>query len=211
MKKSIFWKNIFAAAAIALALSGCAYKINMAEVLQQPVDSSIRTCYHIWYTDPEDVSALNYMEGQFIPAGTIIEPVEVERGSYDMWGTVSVVDGSIVFRTPEDGKEYCIRYDEHLTLMPIEDFIKQMFTAAPANSIYKDVPPGELARVKAGQLEKGMHRNSVLVVLGPPARSRTSKMTNQSWLYWKNQDVIFRLIFRGDKIRQIGSLDQLTF
>ena len=56
-----------------------------------------------------------------------------------------------------------------------------------------------------------MHLNSVLVLLGPPAKSRTSQMTNQSWLYWKNQDVVFRLIFRGNKIRQIGSLDKLDF
>ena len=56
-----------------------------------------------------------------------------------------------------------------------------------------------------------MHKSSVLVVLGPPAKSRTTEMTNQSWLYWKNRDVVFRLIFRGDKVRQIGSLDKIEF
>ena len=54
-----------------------------------------------------------------------------------------------------------------------------------------------------------MHAASVLVVMGPPAKSRTSQITNQSWLYWKNQDVVFRLIFRGNKIRSIGSLDKI--
>ena len=38
---------------------------------------------------------------------------------------------------------------------------------------------------------------------------RTTEMTNQSWLYWKNRDIVFRLIYRGDKIRQIGALDKL--
>ena len=78
-----------------------------------------------------------------------------------------------------------------------------------AEAVYKDVPKDELARVKAGKIEKNMHTASVLVVLGPPALSRTSKLTNQSWLYWQNRDVVFRLIFRKNKIRQIGSLDKL--
>ena len=63
--------------------------------------------------------------------------------------------------------------------------------------------------VKNGKLKTGMNRNSILVLLGPPARSRTTDLNNQSWLYWKNQDVVFRLIFRKNKIRHIGSLDNL--
>jgi hypothetical protein len=54
-----------------------------------------------------------------------------------------------------------------------------------------------------------MRDSSVLVVLGPPARSRTSQITNRSWLYWKDSDVVFRLIFRKNLIRHIGSLDEL--
>ena len=206
-----FWKNIAATAAIALTFCGCAYKVNVSEVLQQPLNSKLRTSYHLWYTNPENISPLNYMEGQFIPAGTEIEPIEVKRGTYDIWGSVSVVDGSIKFRTPADGKEYTIYYDQHLTMIPIEDFIRQFITLRPASDIYKNVPAKELDKVKAGKLEKNMHLNSVLVLLGPPAKSRTSKLTNQSWLYWKNKDTVFRLIFKGNKIRQIGSLDKLDF
>ena len=206
-----FFKNIAAAAAVMLVMCGCAYKVNVSEVLQQPLESKLRTSYHLWYTDAENISPLNYMEGKFIPAGTEIEPVEVKRGTYDIWGSVSVVDGSIKFRTPADGKEYTIYYDQHLTMIPIEDFIRQFMTVKPESEIYKNVPQKEVARVKAGKLEKNMHINSVLVLLGPPAKSRTSQLTNQSWLYWKNKDVVFRLIFRGNKIRQIGSLDKLDF
>ena len=209
--KYSFIRNLAAAAAIALTFCGCASKVNIQEALQQPLNSQIRTRYHLWYTDSENMSALNFMEGKFIPAGTIIEPISVERGTYDIWGTVSVVDGSITFRTPADGNEYTMRYDEHLTMLPIEDFIRQLFTVDPAESIYKDVPAAELERVKAGRVERGMSNASVLVVLGPPAKSRTTKLTNQSWLYWKNQDVVFRIIFRGNKIRQIASLDKLSF
>lgn len=209
MKKNLF--KSFAVISAALMLTGCASKVNISEVLQQPEKSEIRTRYHIWYTNAEDISALNYMEGAFIPAGTVIEPITAERGSYDIWGTVSVVDGTIKFRTPADGKEYTMRYDAHLTMIPIEDFIKQMFTVESIDTIYAKVPANELPQVKAGKLVKNMHRESVLVLLGPPAKSRTSSMTNQSWLYWKNRDVVFRLIFRGDKVRQIGSLDKIEF
>ena len=205
-----FFKNIAAVAVVAITLCGCASKVNISEVLQQPLESSVRTRYHLWYTDQTNISPLNFMEGKFIPAGTVIEPVSVERGSYDMWGSVSVVDGSIKFRTPADGQEYTIRYDQRLTMIPIEDFIRQLFTVEKADAVYSAVPEKELARVKAGRIEKNMHRASVMVVLGPPAKSRTSQMTNQSWLYWKNRDVVFRLLFRGDKVRQIATLDDLA-
>ena len=209
MKYNFF---IAAAAACMLALGcGCASKVNLSEALQQPLNSQVRTRYHIWYTNEENVSALNYMEGNFIPAGTVIEPVAIERGSYDIWGTVSVVDGSIKFRTPHDGKVFTMQYDENLTMLPIEDFLRQLFTCESVKDIYKNIPVNEMARVKAGKLEAKMSKASVLVILGPPAKSRTSSMTNQSWLYWKNRDQVFRLLFRGERIRMIGSLDQLKF
>ena len=204
-----FFTHIAAMALVVITLSGCVSKVNLPEVLQQPVNSEVRTRHHIWYTNAEAVSPLNYMEGNFIPAGTVIEPVAIERGSYDIWGEVSVVDGKIRFRTPADGKEYEIVYDEHLTMLPIEDYLKQIFTVEGIDAIYKDVPKNELALVKAGKIERKMSKNSVLVVLGPPSRTRTSSMNNQSWLYWKNRDMVFRLIYRNDKIRQIGSVDDI--
>ena len=181
----------------------------MSEVLQQPQNTSVVTRYHIWYTDAENISPLNYKEGKFIPAGTVIEPVSVKRGSYDIWGSVSVVDGSITFRTPADGKEYTMKYDEHLTMLPIDEYLRQLFTVAPESDIYKSVPQAELADVKAGKLKLKMSKNSVLVLLGPPSKSRTPEMNSQSWLYWKNRDMVFRLIYRNDKIRQIGSVDDI--
>lgn len=204
-----FFTHIAAMALVVITLSGCVSKVNLPEVLQQPVNSEVRTRHHIWYTNAEAVSPLNYMEGNFIPAGTVIEPIAIERGSYDIWGEVSVVDGKIRFRTPSDGKEYEIVYDEHLTMLPIEDYLKQIFTVEGVDAIYKDVPKNELALVKTGKIERKMSKNSVLVVLGPPSRTRTSSMNNQSWLYWKNRDMVFRLIYRNDKIRQIGSVDDI--
>ena len=207
--KFTFMKNLAAVAVIALTLCGCASKVNLSEVLQQPMDSAIRTRYHLWYTDANKISPLNIMKGSFIPAGTIIEPIAVERGSYDMWGSVTVTDGSIKFRTLPDNKEFTVVYDERLTMMPIEEFLRNYFTADPKLDIFADVPADELERVKAGRIELKMRDSSVLVVLGPPARSRTSQITNQSWLYWKDSDVVFRLIFRKNIIRHIGSLDEL--
>lgn len=209
--KFAFFKNLAAVAVIALTLCGCLSKVNLSEVLQQPQDAAIRTRYHLWYTNAEKISPLNIMEGKFIPAGTAVEPIAIDRGYYDMWGSVSVTDGSIKFRTLPDNQEFTIRYDERLTMMTIEEFLRQFFTADPKLDVYGKVPADELARVKAGRLELKMHDSSVLVVLGPPAKSRTSQITNQSWLYWKNQDVVFRLIFRKNRIRHIGSLDDLGF
>jgi len=200
--------SLLCAAAVLTGLAGCACTANMAEVLQQPEGSQIRTRYHLWYTDPGNVSALNIMEGKFLPAGTVVEPVEVRRGYYDMLGKVSLVDGAIAFRT-QAGEKFTIRYDARLHMMPIEDFIRQFFTTDGADTIYKAVPKGDMANVKQGKLTPGMHLESVLVVLGPPAKSRTTLLTNQSWLYWRTQDVVFRLIFKGDKIRQIASLEPL--
>ena len=97
---------------------------------------------------------LNYMEGSFIPAGTVIEPIEIERGSYDIWGTVSVTDGILKFRTPADGKEYTMKYDEHLTMMPIEEFLRQLFTTDPAADIYKNAIKSDGETLRAWGLLK---------------------------------------------------------
>jgi len=154
------------------------------------------------------VSSLNIMTGKFLPAVTEIEPLELKRGTYDIFGAVSVVNGSIRFKTA-DGSEFNVEYDERLTMMPIEEFVRQLFTTESAEAVYAKVPEDEMPQVKEGKLVPGMHVSSVLVVLGPPAKSRTTLLTNQSWLYWKSRDVVFRIIFKGEKIRQIVSLDQL--
>lgn len=207
MMKSVLFRRLPLVGVLLIA-AGCACKVNMSEVLQQPMNTQVRTRYHLWYTDPAEVSALNIMTGKFLPAGTVIEPAEIKRGTYDMFGAVSVVNGSIDFKTAE-GQEFTIRYDERMMMMPIEDFVRQFFTAESAEAVYAKVPEAELAQVKAGKLVPGMHMASVLVVLGPPAKSRTTLLTNQSWLYWQSPDVVFRIIFKGDKIRQITSLDHL--
>lgn len=199
---------LFCAAVLLAGASGCASTADMAEVLQQPEGTQIRTRYHLWYTDPDNVSALNIMQGKFLPAGTVIEPVGVRRGYYDIFGKVSLVDGAITFRT-EAGEEFTVRYDARLHMMPIEEFIRQLFTTDEPDTICAAVPKEDMDNVKLGKLTPGMHLESVLVVLGPPAKSRTTLLTNQSWLYWRTQDVVFRLIFKGDRIRQIASLDSL--
>ncbi len=203
-----FLRRMVPICAAVLLAAGCASRVSMSEVLQQPQNSEIRTRYHLWYTNPAQVSALNFMEGEFLPAGSVIKPLEIKRGTYDIFGSVSVVDGSIRFRTA-DGREFTIHFDERLMMMSIEEFVRNLFTVESADTIYAPVPPAELANVKAGKLLKGMHMNSVLVVLGPPAKSRTTALTNQSWLYWRSRDVVFRIIYKGDQIRQISSLDKL--
>ena len=66
---------VFCAAATAALLTGCARDVVIPEVMKLPVDGYIYTRCNIWFTNPEDISCLNYQEGRILPIGSEIVPV----------------------------------------------------------------------------------------------------------------------------------------
>lgn len=186
----MYLNKLFAlcAAAAAVLLAGCAREVIVPEVMQQPVDGKIYTRCNIWFSNPEEISCLNYQEGRILPIGSEVVPV-------------SATEREIVFTA--DGVEYTINFDPDDMMIPVETYIKRIFTLMPPDELLKDVSPENQQRIKAGSVVPGMSRDEVIFAFGYPAPGRTPNLSNSSYLYYQSKDRTFRVVFSGDEVRNI--------
>ena len=196
MKKMI---SISVCAALVAVLCGCnSEPAVFAEALQQKQGEKIYTNYNIWYTDPADISCLNIQEGSFIPVGTEIEP---------MYTSSNIFEDRIYFKDTT-GREYSIRFDVGHRMVPMRDYIAYTFTTKNREELLKDVPKVIRPRVLRGEVVPGMNQAQVLLAYGPPPAIRTPNLRNESWIYWIGKEKTVRLVFRGDKVRNIININQ---
>ena len=178
-----FLSFVLTASAV-LILSGCAGRIIIPEeVLQVPAHARIRTAYNLWYTDPEAIDAENIQQGTIIPFGTEVE-------------ILSATDSKIVFRS--NGKTFTILYNEGRFMMPVEEFLKQLFTLETAADIASGLSPVAYEKLRRGIVEPGMNRKNVIAAYGPPAKTRTPNILSDTWIYWIGRVNTKRVIFKND-------------
>ena len=185
-------------AAVAAWLCGCSEPAVFAEALQLKQGEKVYTNYNIWYTDPDDISCLNIQEGSFIPVGTEIEPMY----------TKSSIFGDRIYFKDTSGREYSIRFDVGHRMVPMRDYIAYTFTTKSRAELLKDVPKVIQSRVLRGEVVPGMDQAQVLLAYGPPPAIRTPDLRNESWIYWIGNDKTVRLVFRGDKVRNIININR---
>ncbi len=193
---------LFALSAVCAALifGGCADPVVMSEVLQQKQDQKIYTRYNLWYLNPEKISSLNIQEGTFLPIGSEVEAVGTGYNSITGISTLTFRDRS--------GREYTIDFDPGYRLCSLRDFITQTFTTEPPETMFKDIPAASLERIKAGQVVAGMNRREVMLAYGPPPAIRTPNLRNETWIYWINPTDTVRIVFRGDKVRNVLNINE---
>ena len=179
------------AAALAL-ICGCADPVLFSEVFQLEQGQKLYTRHNLWYTDPAAINCLNIQNGTMIPMGTEIIPVETT------W-----FGDNIRFKNAKTGKLYTIKFNEGYTLCTMADYIANTFTTDTPEILLKDVRPQALPRIIRGEVVRGMNEKEVLLACGPPPGLRTPDRRIQSWLYYKNQDSTFRLVFRNGIVRNI--------
>ena len=193
---------LFALSAVCAALifGGCADPVVMSEVLQQKQGQKIYTRYNLWYLNPEKISSLNIQQGTFLPLGSEIEAVGTGGNAITGISTLTFRDLS--------GREYTIYFDPGYRLCSLRDFIAQTFTTEPPETTLKDIPPAALERIRAGQVVAGMNRREVLLAYGPPPAVRTPNLRNETWVYWINPTDTVRIVFRGDKVRNVLNINE---
>ena len=190
---------VLACAAAVVLFCGCNTEpVVFAEALQLRQDDKVYTKYNIWYTDPADISCLNIQEGSFIPVGTEIVP---------MYTKSNIFEDRIYFKDTA-GREYSIRFDVGHRLVPMRDYIAYTFTTKNRAELLKDVPEVIQPRVLRGEVVPGMNQAQVLLAYGPPPAIRTPDLRNESWIYWIGKDKTVRLVFRGDKVRNIVNINR---
>ncbi len=181
--------------------AGCADPVVFSEVFQQKVGQRIHTRYNLWYGDPKEISALNIQQGSFLPVGSEIRPVGVRH---------NVVTGNdeITFRDLNN-REYVIKFDPGYRLCTTRDFLTMTFTTDDPESFYTGISDPVRNRIRRGEVVPGMTRGEVLLAYGPPPAVRTPDLRSETWFYWIGPSETVRVIFRGDKVRNVLKIDEL--
>lgn len=177
-------------------IAGCR-QIIVSEVMQQPLGKKLYLKQNIWYENTRKISCLNIQKGNILPFGTEIEPLDA-------------TDYRLTFKTPKDGKEYTIDYYHELIMLPMEGYIKQIFTFKNRDELTKGMKPADVKLLLAGKIKRGMTKKQVLLACGKPAACRTPSTTNSSWIYWLTEDSVYRVIFRQNKINLFVSIDKTS-
>jgi hypothetical protein len=180
---------------VAVIISGCARRIIVAEVLQQPLGKKIYLKNNVWYQTAgksgkiEKMSCLNYQQGTIIPFGTEIEPVKASSSE-------------LSFKTM-DGKTFTVDYEHSLTLLPMEAYIKNLFTMKNRQELTKGISKQDVELLMQGKIRRGMTKSQILLGFGVPAACRTPSTLNSTWVYWSSKDTVYRVVFRRNKVNAI--------
>lgn len=188
-------RRIFALVVSLLVIAGVAgcRQVIVAEVMQQPLGKKIYLKQNIWYENPKDISCLNPQKGKILTFGTVVEPVKA-------------TDYMLSFKT-EDGKTFKIDYDHSLIMLPMEGYIKQIFTLKTRAELTKGMKAAHVKMMLKGKVERGMNKKQVLLACGAPAACRTPSQLNSTWVYWLDEDSVYRIVFRRDKVNLFVNIE----
>lgn len=186
-------RSIFVLGAVLLA-GGCARIVSVAEALQQPVDGRIRLACNIWYQDPGNISSANYQQGgRYLRFGTEIEVIEAD-------------EKQIAFKDM-DGNRYTIRYDREMMMLPIQNYIREIFTLKSKEEMTAGIEPEFLDAIERGTVIRGMTRAEVKMACGPPPAFRTPDQLNSTWIYFLDRNKTYRVIFSGSQVEMLMSIN----
>ena len=181
---------------IIAGIAGCR-QIIVAEVLQQPLGKKVYLKYNIWYENPKKISCLNIQKGKIIPFGTEVDPV-------------NVTDSKLTFKTVKDGKIFTIEYYHSLIMLPMEGFIKHVFTLKDRAELTKGMKRSHVKLMLAGKLKRNMTKKQVILTCGTPAACRTPSIVNSTWVYWLGENSVYRVVFRNDKVNLFVDIEDKT-
>lgn len=164
------------------------WSIPVAEVLQQPLDAKIYTRYALW-SNARQISSLNIQQGRVLPPGSEVVAI--------------YADERLLQLKDAKGHEYDIQLEPGEQLCDMRAFIRQLLTLQAPEKEFADIRPEMKPYVMRGEVIPGMNRREVTAAYGPPARSRTPYLVNDTWVYWIAPDQTIRVVFRGDIVRSI--------
>lgn len=195
MSKPLF--SAFFALVLVGLLSGCARRVIPEEVMQLSEYAPVYTAYNLWYSseDGENViDPLNVQKGNVLPFGTRITFVEADTKR-------------IRFKRESDGMVFTALYDASSNLIPVENYIKQLFTTRNEADLSVGIRPLILEKIRRGLVEKGMSRKEVRLGYGVPSPLRTPSELVDTWTYYTDYAVTKKIVFFGNRVTEIIQLD----
>ena len=182
MKKLTF----FAASAV-LFLCGCAKPVVVSEVLQQGENDIIYTQSNIFYSDPENISCLNFLQKKFIPYGTAVTVIECN-------------EQKLSFKTTGSDVIYTIKFTKGERMASMANYVRSIFGFSDRKAISEQIRPEFLDKVQAGEIAVGMTKAEIAVAWGKVPPIHTPDEKNITWIYMYNHHDLIRLIFRGQTL-----------
>ena len=195
-------KNIFSLLSMlvfAVILTGCYTPLNISEAMQQKQNDKLYTAYNLFYTNINSIDAENIIKGDFIGYGTPLQVVKSETSSY-------FNDSIITFKNLENDDLLTIKIGHAKMMMRPNDVIRQLLTTTNREEINKGLTKKYLPMIEKGQVVKGMSKNDVIVTYGYPPKNRTSDITDNTWIYWNDENNSVRIVFRNGKVVEIIDL-----
>ncbi|HBM17367.1 MAG TPA: hypothetical protein DD381_13655 [Lentisphaeria bacterium] len=155
-----------------------------------PKGKQLYLAHCIWYTDPLDISPLNYHKGTIIPFGT---PIDIVKAG----------DGYITFQLKGTIRQFKIENDYPLTMLRDRPFFQQIFTPDNPENNLKDIDPETLADMKNGIVKVNMSREEILTVFGPPPKFM-NPLSDITWSYYVDPTLkTVHVVFKNDKVSYI--------
>ncbi len=173
----------------AVLLCGCVKPVVVSEVLQQGEKDVIYTQCNIFYSDPANISCLNFLEGKFIPYGTEITVVECD-------------EEKLSFKTAGSETVYTIKFSKGERMSSMQNYLRTILGFTDRSGIEKKIRPEFAAEVRAGKIAVGMKKSEIAVAWGKVPPVHTPDEKNMTWIYMYNHHDLIRLIFRGDVLRK---------
>lgn len=155
-----------------------------------PKGKQLYLAYNIWYSEPTNISPLNYHKGTIIPFGTAIDLVKADNGY-------------IIFQIKGSIRQFTLKNDYPLTLLRDSGFFQQVFITENPIDKFKDWDSATINDMKKGVIKVNMTREQVLAVFGPAPKS-LNPLSEITWTYYLDRDLkTVHVVFKNDKVTYI--------
>jgi hypothetical protein len=144
----------------------------------------------IWYQNPMDINAMNYLNGKVLSVGDEIE-------------FVKSFEGYVIFKTVKDGKEYKINnYIEYTLLSDKIQFHRIFSNKNPLEGL--NASEKVIGELKKGKIVNGMTRDQVIMLYGMPPRAFNPPLSQVTWVYFLDEQYLARhVVFKNDKVTYV--------
>jgi hypothetical protein len=148
---------------------------------------------NIWYQHPKKIFNANYHIGTILPLGTSVTMSRVNRGL-------------IRFRVNSTGTDFQIFVHPKFSSRneTVWEYFDKYFSAEdPTKGDFERLADDEQRLIRAGEIQAGMGKWSVLRAYGYPPGCKTPSWESDSWVYWTTGRATRTITFQEGRVTAI--------